>query len=217
MLKLSNRWRSWLPRWKLCQPGPRFWSKPRWMVQKAVPVPGGGGHPGVPSVSSGLPLFAGPPATAFSKYTSLVGPPPKVRAPVPSAHLPASKFNSGSSSGGGGSEWTCSSFVTAKHSGAGAGLALGQSERSFRRHPGGQCSFHFRQRSAKKGENATGPRYGVLGLLPPGYATVAQKALPVTAFAEDHRRAWPPFSPDLLGAQWRIQNNTAKLASSCGF
>ena len=56
---------------------------------KAVPVPGGGGHPGVPSVSSGLPLFAGPPATAFSKYTSLVGPPPKVRAPVPSAHLPA--------------------------------------------------------------------------------------------------------------------------------
>ena len=56
---------------------------------KAVPVPGGGGHPGVPSVSSGLPLFAGPPATAFSKYTSLVGPPPKVRAPIPSAHLPA--------------------------------------------------------------------------------------------------------------------------------
>ena len=50
---------------------------------KAVPVPGGGGLPGVPSVSSGLPLFTGPPATAFSKYTSLVGPPPKVRAPIP--------------------------------------------------------------------------------------------------------------------------------------
>ena len=117
----------------------------------------------------------------------------------------SSKFNSGSSSGRGGSEWTCSSSVPAKHSCAGAGLALGQSERSSRRHPGGQCSFHFHQRSAKKGENATGPRYGVLGLLPPGYATVAQEALPVTAFAEDHRRAWPPFSPDLLGTQWRIQ------------
>ena len=56
---------------------------------KAAPVPGGGGHPGVPAVSSGLPLYVGPPATAFSKYTSLVGPPPKVRAPIPSAPLPA--------------------------------------------------------------------------------------------------------------------------------
>ena len=41
--------------------------------------PGGGNIAGVPAVSAGLGLASGPPATAFSKYTSLVGPPPKVK------------------------------------------------------------------------------------------------------------------------------------------
>ena len=45
----------------------------------SVGDPGGGNISGVPAVSAGLGLVAGPPATAFSKYTSLVGPPPKVR------------------------------------------------------------------------------------------------------------------------------------------
>ncbi len=45
----------------------------------SVGDPGGGNISGVPAVSAGLGIVSGPPATAFTKYTSLVGPPPKVR------------------------------------------------------------------------------------------------------------------------------------------
>ena len=46
---------------------------------KDATVPGGGNISGVPAVSAGLGIVSGPPATAFAKYTTLVGPPPKVR------------------------------------------------------------------------------------------------------------------------------------------
>ena len=49
---------------------------------KDVPDPGGGNVSGVPSVSAGLGVVSGPPMTAFAKYTTLVGPPPKVRQPA---------------------------------------------------------------------------------------------------------------------------------------
>ena len=41
-----------------------------------------GGMGGVPQVSAGLQAAASPPSVAFAKYARLVGPPPKVRAPV---------------------------------------------------------------------------------------------------------------------------------------
>ena len=61
---------------------------------KAAQEPGGGSILGVPAVSAGMPLFTGPPATAFAKYTALVGPPPKVKVaapvtPVASPQVPA--------------------------------------------------------------------------------------------------------------------------------
>ena len=54
---------------------------------KAAVEPGGGNISGVPAVSAGL-VYGGPPATAFSKYTSLVGPPPKVKVAVQSHPKP---------------------------------------------------------------------------------------------------------------------------------
>ena len=61
---------------------------------KAAQELGGGSISGVPAVSAGMPLMSGPPATAFAKYTALVGPPPKVKmatpvAPVASPQVPA--------------------------------------------------------------------------------------------------------------------------------
>ena len=93
---------------------------------KAVPVPGGGGLPGVPSVSSGLPLFTGPPATAFSKYTSLVGPPPKVRAPIPAVSSTSSSFYTGRRCRSRRSRWDSSSFDTAEFGSFGTGFPTWQ-------------------------------------------------------------------------------------------
>ena len=55
---------------------------------KVVAEPGVGNISGVPAVSAGL-LQVGPPATAFAKYTALVGPPPKVKVVTPAPSKPA--------------------------------------------------------------------------------------------------------------------------------
>ncbi len=55
---------------------------------EVVPEQGGGGKSGVPAVSAGLIVHSGPPATAFSKYTSLIGPPPKVKQVPVATHAP---------------------------------------------------------------------------------------------------------------------------------
>ena len=63
---------------------------------KDAPDPGGGNVSGVPAVSAGLGLVSGSPTTAFAKYTTLVGPPPKVRQPALVTPSPATVPPAGS-------------------------------------------------------------------------------------------------------------------------
>ena len=125
---------------------------------KAAPEAGGGGfHLGVPAVSAGLPTYAAPPATAFAKYTALVGHPPKVKAPVPlvamSTPAPA---GSGVVPQEEHPDLGCSPY-SAELGCACPCFSPGKPERSPFRDSRSRCSFYFHKRSSKAREDATGP------------------------------------------------------------
>ena len=156
---------------------------------KDATVPGGGNISGVPAVSAGLGIVSGPPATAFAKYTTLVGPPPKVRGPArPCSHR---------------GSFHCPGIVSTNSSTRPC-VAPCQSKRPSHRYSWSRSSFYFYKRCSEKGKDAARFGHGK-HLLPSGHAAAPQEASPFASLAEDHGRAPTPFGLDLPREVGRFQ------------
>ena len=164
---------------------------------KAAQELGGGSISGVPAVSAGMPLMSGPPATAFAKYTALVGPPPKVKmatpvAPVASPQVPAEAQGSEDPPG----------LAHALNQQSSAVLALvshlaSQSD-PLSEIPGvGAHSTSIKgvqKRERMQQDLAMGSSNYYLQVM---QQLIAQEVVPLSSFAEDNRRPCPPVGFDV--------------------